>query len=200
MAKFCKNCGRMVNDTDMVCTQCGTSVEAPQKDAADGLFKKIGLVIGVIVLITIVANIIGANTGYKGTVKKMVKYFENEKTEKLVDMAGKVSEDLCEVWGYDDYDEYCEQQIESARERIEDEVGSIKKITYNIYSAEKMDKDRIKEAEDYFDSYDVDFSPSKVYMVSMSLKIKGSKGEKEDYVSLLVLKEDGEWKLYYGGY
>ena len=198
MAKFCKNCGTMAKDSDMVCTQCGTALEAPQKDAADRLFKKIGIAIGVIVLVTIAANLIIANTGYRGAIKKMVKYFEAEKTEKLVRMSSELSEEM--AWGFSDYDEYCEQQIENSRERIEDEIGSIKKISYEIYSVEKMNKDEIKEAKDYFDELDIKFSADKVYKVSLSLTIKGSEETKDYYTSLLVLKEDGGWKLYNGGY
>lgn len=200
MAKFCKKCGFMANDTDMVCTQCGTPLETPQKDAADKLFQKIAMVIGLIVCIVIVANIIGANTGYKGTVKKVIKNFEAGKTEKLVGMASRLGEELCETWGITDYDEYCEEQIENAKDRIEDEVGTIKKISYEIYSAEKMDKDRYKEAENYFDSYDVRFSADKVYMVGIKLTIKGSKGTNDFYTNLLVMKENGDWKVYNGGY
>lgn len=195
MAKFCKNCGTMVKDTDMACPQCGNTVETPQKDAADNLFKKIGLVIGIIVLITIVANIIGANTGYKGAIKRMVKCFENNKTEKLIDMSSSIMEEYCEMMGYDEFDEYCEDQIEDARERIEDEVGSIKKITYKITSVEKAKREDLKEMEETFEELGLDVSVKKAYEVSVSLKIKGAKGEKDDYISIIVLKEKGKWKI-----
>ena len=63
-----------------------------------------------------------------------------------------------------------------------------------------LSKDEIKEAKDYFDDYDIKFSADKVYKVSLNLTIKGSKETKDYYTSLLVLKENGDWKLYNGGY
>jgi predicted nucleic acid-binding Zn ribbon protein len=122
MAKFCKKCGRMAKDTDQVCPQCGTPLEAPQKDAADKLFRTIGILFGAIILVAVLVNVVGANSGYKSTVKKVVKYFQNDQTKKLTGMASKLERELYEAWGID-FDEQCEDKIESKRDSIEDEVG-----------------------------------------------------------------------------
>jgi hypothetical protein len=184
----------MAADTDQVCPQCGTPLETPQKDAADKLFRTIGTLFGAIILIAIVVNVIAANTGYQGTVKKMVKYFQNDQTKKLIGMASSLEEEIYEAWG-DDFDDYCEDKIESKRDSIEDEVGTIKKITYKITSAEAVDKDDLDEIEEYLEELDIKSSIKKAYPVSLTLTVKGSKDTKDYYTSILVIKEKGKWKL-----
>jgi hypothetical protein len=184
----------MANDTDMVCPQCGTPLEAPQKDATDSIFRKIGIVFGAVILVAVLVNIIGANTGYQATVRKMVKYFQNEQTSKLVAMSTDFEKDFYEVFG-DDYDDYCEQQIENKRDSIEDEVGKIKKITYKINYAEKMDSDDLDEAEEALDELDIKCNIKAIYTVSLTLTVKGSKDTKDYYTTIYVVKENGKWKL-----
>jgi hypothetical protein len=181
-------------DTDMVCPQCGKPLEAPQKDAADRLFRKIGVVLAAIILVTAAVNIIGANTGYRGTVKKMVKYFQNDQTAKLTALSTTFEKDVYELYG-DDYEDYCEQKISEKRDSIEDEVGRIKKITYSINSAVKMGEDDLKEAEETLDELDIKFNIKTVYTVGLTLTVKGTKDTRDYYTTILVVKENGKWKL-----
>jgi hypothetical protein len=184
----------MAAATDQVCPQCGTPLETPQKDSADKLFRTIGTLFGAIILIAIVVNVIAANTGYQGTVKKMVKYFQNDQTKKLVGLASNLEEEIYEAWG-EDFDDYCEDKISSKRDSIEDEVGTIKKITYKINSAVAADKDELDEIEEYLDELYIKSSIKKAYTVSLTLTVKGSKDTKDYYTSILVIKENGKWKL-----
>jgi hypothetical protein len=165
-----------------------------EKDSADKLFRTIGVLYGAIILLAIVCNIVAANTGYRGTVKKMVKYFQNNQTQKLIGLASSLEEDLCEEWGYD-FEDYCEDKIDSKRDSIEDEVGNIKKITYKINSATAVDKDDMDDIEDYLDELNIDSSIKKAYTVSLTLTIKGSKDKKDYYTSVLVIKEKGKWRI-----
>jgi hypothetical protein len=165
-----------------------------EKDSADKLFRKIGVLYGAIILVVIACNIIAANTGYRGTVKKMVKYFQNDQTQKLIGLASSLEEEIYETWG-DDFDDYCEDKIDSKRDSIEDEVGNIKKITYKINSAEAVDKDDLDDIEDYLDELDIDSSIKKAYTVNLTLTVKGSKDKKDYYTSILVIKENGKWKI-----
>ena len=77
MAKFCAKCGAHMEDSDLVCGQCGT----PSGDAGPSnnsknkgsLFAILGGAIAAIIILVVIINIVVASAGYKSTLNKRVK-------------------------------------------------------------------------------------------------------------------------------
>lgn len=215
MAKFCANCGAQLNDEDKVCGACGKPVAgaapagngeaAAAKEAkAKGNGKIVALVgaaIALVVVLVIAINIIGAFTGYKGTIRKMVTALKKYDVEALAALSSSVSDEVYESWyGNDIYDKY-DDKVSDVLDKYEDRVGTIKKISYEITDVTELSDRRVEEIEDnLIESYNIDVSGiKKIMTIDMTLTVKGAKKSASYSVSdLYLIKESGGWKLYYG--
>ncbi len=216
MAKFCSNCGSQMNDEDKVCGQCGTPVAGANVNpapvaapAADEGKKKnnniiialIAIAIVAIVALVVVVNIASNFTGYKGTLNKMVKALEDDDTDALIALSSSISDEINEAWYGDDFEEYYEDAIDSVLDKYEDKVENIKKISYEITDETELSKRNMEDLEEAMvDNYDMDFSDiKKVVKVDLKITVKGSKKSGSYNVEdLIMVKEDGGWKIHYG--
>lgn len=209
MAKFCGNCGAQMNDTDKVCGQCGTPVagsSVAEKPAAKekGDNKIVKLIIGAIaaiVVIVIIANVAGNFTGYKNTIKKMVKALQNNDTSTLESLASSVSEETFGAWYGDDLYDFYDDKISDTLDKYEDSVGTIKKISYEITDETELSDRRLNELKDNLeDIYNMDTSViKKVVSVDIKITVKGTKKSSTYNVSdLYMIKENSGWKIFYG--
>lgn len=209
MAKFCGNCGAQMDDNDKVCGQCGTPAAggvAAEKPVAKkkGSNKIVILIIGVIVAIValvIIANVAGNFTGYKGTVNKMVKALQNNDISTLESLASSVSDESLGAWYGDDLYDHYDDMISDALDKYEDNVGTIKKISYEITDETELSDRRINELKDNLENlYNMDTSDiKKVVKIDLKITVKGAKKSSTYNVNnLFMIKENGDWKIFYG--
>ena len=219
MSKFCGNCGAQLDDSARVCGYCGvafgnepvntsnTSIpgvvsEADKEKAAKTkkLIKTGATAVAAIIVLSIVISIISSFTGYKGVVRKVVNAFEDYDMNTLCSYASSLS-----YYGDDvEYsEEYFEEMVSSKLDYYEEELGHNLKMSFEITDSYKLDD---RNRDDLFD----DLEDSGVYvgnistirMVELELEIKGSRRTSTYTVDdLLLVKENGKWKvLYLGGY
>lgn len=227
MAGFCANCGAPLPDGADVCGQCGTPVNKSNGGAATSqtsganIASKSGnknrfigmAVVGVAVLIVVilVAKLVIGNTGYKSALDKCFKALAEEDVDKFFDSVdydiftdwyAKELEDYYgegweDEWEWEDSLEDSEEYVERGIDKIEDEVGSKFKITYEIRDEDKLTKKEIRDINDLLeDGYDSDKEVTEGYKLKLRVKYKGSDDEhSETYDDIYVLKIDGEWKV-----
>lgn len=209
MAKFCGNCGAQMDDADKVCGQCGTPVagsSVAEKSAANekGNNKIVKLIIGVIaaiVVIVIIANVAGSLTGYKSTIKKMVKALQNNDISTLESLASSINEETFGAWYGDDIYDYYDDMISDTLDKYEDSVGKIKKISFEITDETELSDRRMNELKDNLeDLFNMDTSDiKKVVKVDLKITVKGTKKSSTYNVSsLYMIKENSGWKIFYG--
>ena len=237
MAKFCTQCGARMEDDDRVCGQCGT----PASDAADmnpakksdpntpgtvnpgspanAIGKNKGMkwivliiaVVAAIVACVIAVKVVSNFTGYKGTVRKMVRALQKDDVDALESMASSISdvikdndEDYEEDYDEEDgeeEDDYYESLISATLDKYEDKVGAVKSISYEITDTSEISDRRLdKIKENLIDYYNMDTTGiKKIVKVDLRLKVKGeNKSSIYDVEELNLVKEDGGWKIHYG--
>lgn len=229
MAGFCGNCGFKLNDGDMVCGNCGTPVagipnenpeipnpnsnpnpgQAPSavsfnaKNSNKIILLGIAAVAVIFVLIAglVAVNFISQNTGYKGTVKKMVKALQNEDLDTLEEVASSVSKEIYSDTYYGDFDEFVEGMLDDVLDKYEDAVGNIEKIGYTIEDVGEISERRIKNMkENLEDSYNIDVDDiDDIRILELRITVTGSRRSANfTPESLYLIKEDGSWKIHHG--
>ncbi|MCM1220413.1 MAG: zinc-ribbon domain-containing protein [Lachnospiraceae bacterium] len=218
MVNFCANCGSKLEKGDKVCGNCGTAVEGmhlPKMESpasAAGAAKqkgngnaKIAILIGAGVAFFVVLAIgisIAANfTGYKGTVRNMVKALQEYDMETLYSLTSLTSDEIYEYNYGNDFEVRYQEMVSDTLDKYEDNVGNIKKITYEISDVTELSDRRVEEIKDSLILYyNLDVSNiKKIMQVSLTLTVKGSEKSASYRVSsLYFIKESGKWKLYYG--
>lgn len=219
MSKFCGNCGAQLDDSAKVCGYCGVALSNEQvntnatpipgivseadkeKAAKTKKFIKLGAIaIVAIIVLSVGFNIISSFTGYKGVVRKVVNAFEDYDMNTLCSYASSLS-----YYGDDiEYsEEVFEERVSSKLDYYEEELGHGLKISFEIIDSYKLDDrnrdDLLDELEDsgaYVGKIDT------IRMVEMQLTIKGSRST-STYTTddLMLVKENGKWKvLYLGGH
>lgn len=205
-AKFCTNCGTQLNDGEKVCGQCGTPVSGAaekEKKKKGGFVSVLKLIIAIVIIaaIAVVAlYITGALGGYKSTVGKMVKALQNYDVEDMEKLTGSVSEETYSAW-YGDVHEYYKEAIADALDRYEDNVGAVKRISYEITDSSEFSKRRVEQAKEILvDDYNMDVSQiKKIVSVELQLNVKGAKDTATYMVDkLYLIKEGGKWTIFYG--
>lgn len=216
MVKFCANCGLPLDEADKVCGNCGTPVvgmpavktDIPTSAAKPAKSKGntaivilVGVLIAFIAMLVIGMKVASNFTGYKGTVRSMVKALQNYDMETLNSLTSPTSDEIygC-IYGDDLYDGY-QEIVSDTLDKYEDNVGNIKRITYEISDVTELSDRRVEEAKDNLVMLsNIDASSiKKILKVDLALTVKGSKKTASYNVSKLYLfKENGSWKLYYG--
>lgn len=205
MAKFCANCGAHMEDSDLVCGQCGTPSTSGGQDNGRNNSKKSGPIlailggaVAVIIIIAIIINAVLASSGYKSTLDRMVKAIKNNDIAKLQDISSFVND---EVYGSRDYKEILKNFLDSKLDTYEDRIdGEVKKITYKITDDQKITARKIEKYKDRLsDIYDTDTSDIKnIIKLKLKLTIKGSKKSTSDNIdNLYLIKEGGKWRIFF---
>lgn len=219
MAKFCANCGAVMEDTDRICGQCGTpamdggmgqaagvqsGASKPIKPAGSDISKYIKwAIIGVvaIVVLVIAVNVIKKFTGYNATIRTMVKALKNDDVDTLIDISSSISD---EVYSHDygnNYEKEYDNLVDNALDMFEDKVGEIKKISYEITDITETSERRLNDVKDeLIDRFNMDVDGIKrIVKIDMRLTVKGDrKSNTYNVDSLYLIKEDGGWKIHYG--
>ncbi|AYA99979.1 zinc ribbon domain-containing protein [Lachnoanaerobaculum umeaense] len=202
MAKFCAKCGAHMEDSDLVCGQCGT----PSGDAGPSnnsknkgsLFAILGGAIAAIIILVVIINIVVASAGYKSTLNKMVKAIKNNDSMQLEEISSSIN---YEIYGSFDYEEMLDNFLEYRLDDYEDRVdGEVRNISYEIrdkseITGRKTEKYKDKLSDEY--SIDTD-SIKKMVKVKLKLTVKGSKKSISDTIEdLYLIQENGRWKIFF---
>ena len=226
MAKFCPNCGSQMQDEDKVCGQCGTFVDSgavsntgytatiptqgtnvnpnfntrnveQSKNAKVGKIAVLAVaaLVGLLVILGI-SKIVGNNTGYKGTLNKYCKAVKDYDVETMESIVSPLMEDESYYYNYD-LEELLEKSLKTLTSQIEDKVGDIKKIEYEIDKSKTLSKSKLETMLDQYETkYNSDVSDVKEVMdVELKLKVKGSDKNATFPVSLYLVKQKGGWKI-----
>lgn len=209
--KYCVNCGNAMNDTDIICQNCGannapaqpeeTTKKLPDLKKIPPKFIGIGAVavVAVIALIIIISAIFGG-AGYNKAIDNLIDVSMYGKLDKLEDLAPaefwdmvKDETDLSVKKFVEELEdsEFVEEMLDS----MEEEFGKNVKVTYKVTDEDELDKDDLKELKDYLkEEYDVSKKDvKKAYELELEMKIKGSEDDDEDETDLVVVQIGKKW-------
>lgn len=217
MSKYCGNCGAQLDDSVKVCGYCGVAFDSDSipsdtdtslipgvvsetdkaKAAKAKKFIKTGAVaVVLIIVLSLGINIISSFTGYKGVVRKVVNAFEDYDMETLYSCASSLS-----YYGDDIeyYEELFETRVSNKLDHYENMLGHGLKMDFEIIDSYKLD-DRNTDAllDELEDNGAFIGKIDTIRMVEMELTIKGSRNTSTFTVNdLLMIKENGKWKVLY---
>lgn len=219
MSKFCGNCGAELDDNAKVCGYCGVTLSSDPvraaKSSVPGIvtemdqqkaekmkqYIKMGAAAVAAVLVLVIGiSVISSSTGYKGALKKAVKYFSKGDSTKLYSYASEYYENYYEDgWFYDDFEDFIDHFVDVSIEEVEDRVGRDPKVKYKITDSYKLEKrkSKLEDITDLLDDYDVDYDVKSIRMVEVEFTIKGSKKSITESLDLVMLKENGKWKFLF---
>lgn len=209
MARYCGNCGAMLDDDARVCGWCGTPVDgadagfrAPKPENPEAKKKTKKLVIGILVAVVLIAAAIAAlkivtqYTGYRGFTRKVMAEFVDYDIEELVDM----SSDIFFFSDDDDWTEfYFENQVGPKLDQLEEKVGHSYHTSYKIKDAYVVSERKMDDILDQAIS-DSDFDPESITKIAISEVVLTAKQGKTSYnqnIEIIMTKEDGQWRLLY---
>lgn len=213
MAKFCGNCGMEMEDNAKVCGKCGTpygntSTQAAKKIPGVGevnpenkkrIKRTIRLIIAGIVLVAVAVgafNVLSEFTGYKGALRKVISAYEAYDMNTLFSMTSDAA-----FYSNDQVaqEEYYADLVSDRLDQYESQVGRDIKITYVVDDAYKLSERKLESLLSHLESsYEYDTSDIKEVMsVELTITIKGNKGNTRSTGTLLFIKEDNSWKVYY---
>ncbi len=215
MAKFCGNCGTAHDDAAAVCGNCG----APLPGGSNGLSGKINgagvasiaktvvkskafkiavpAVAGVAV-IAIVLAIILSFTGYKGAIKKFMGAYEDQDIETLISYASVIATQDNKESAVESHRKAMEMHFK----HVEEYCGADFKVKYEVKDSRELTKSQLADYKDILDKQlKIDSSGVKEgRSVRIEVKYNGDKREKTNTITLIMLKENGEWKFYMPDY
>lgn len=209
MSKFCGNCGATLDDAAVVCGYCG----APLNNNAPGqnsTINKAGVasvvnelkgnkivkiavpVVAALVVLIIVISIIVSNTGYKGAVKSFMKAYKDQDIDTMISMSSDIATDAQD----DDTIDYLTEMAENHYEHVDDKCGDTK-IKYEITNVKELSKSKLGDYKDIFDELDLDSSEvEEGKKITLLITYDGDKRTKTHKATMVMFKENGEWKFY----
>ena len=153
---FCTNCGKELNGAAF-CTNCGAKVESAPVAAAptgnNALMEKFNenrnlIIAGAAALLVIIIAIItiaSCSGSYKSALKSYINAYKNGDAKKIVELTP--DRVVKSKGGKSDYKDRVEDSIENQIDDLEGNDGDIKKLSYKITDADKLDKGDIAELE-----------------------------------------------------
>ena len=217
---FCGNCGAKMEDNAKFCPSCGAknvtyqeeSVQPSgepgtrgQSPAAGNRNKLVGIGAVLAAVLVLIILLFGGN-GYEKTVKKYFKAFEKNDPQILYDITA-------QYWiKYADKGFYDGCAMDTIEDTVEDtlddwDCGDKVRISYDIVSKRKATREELEDLEDIiyewyaYYVYDRDeFSISAAYVLDIDFTVKGNEDTADFTISdgLLVIKENGKWKVTRG--
>lgn len=213
MSKFCNNCGNMVDDDAVFCTNCGATFEAapvpeeaPQapRKAKKPLNKKmIGMIVGVVAVVILAIVVIsmiggGSKSQFNGVISDM-EAITNGDFDDILDIAPEAYweylEDQDKDFDREDLAKDMEKDFKSESKNYKKEFGDDWKISLSVVDEKQLDDDMIEDAAAYLDEkYGIDEeSVTNAYTVWVRMDIKGEDGFDHAIQECTAIKIDGTW-------
>lgn len=182
--KYCKHCGAEIPDGG-ICTCAEAQNEAVSSKASSGksvIIYGVVIVSVIIIAIGLFSSFLGG--GYKKPVDLFFKGFNKCDSSMIAKSLPENSADEFEK-------QMSDEDLETIINILEAGYGESLKISYDIEDKESLDKKKIKSLET---STKLDIK--KAYNLTIEIKFKGKKNDKETTTNLTVAKIKGEgWKL-----
>jgi len=212
MANYCSKCGAPVAPDALACGNCGASLASGSGKVFDvGALKllinrnknkimKIARIAvpaaAALLVLVIIICAIAANSGAKGAAKKYFKAIQKQNVEDYIELMPSNSK-LYYANEQDLYDDV-EDNLATTLDYLETEYG--KNIKFKLKNIEK-DELTNKKFKLITSAYSVNdtlraIEISKAYEVDFELAVKGKDDDDENDVSLVLIKENGDWKVY----
>ena len=220
MSKFCQNCGKEMNDADLVCSACGTADAAPAASANNPVAGAVGkvndyvskakanprllaIIGGGVVLLLIVGILLSVLLGGSprmSVINRMIDVQFNGKLEQIKDMAPKAYWDWYEDENDMSIDEYIEEledneYLDQVKESLEDMYGDNIRISAKLVKEKQLSEKKLNDIRDGLkDNYDIaKKSVTEAWEIEVEMSIRGSEDEETDEVEYIVAKIDGGW-------
>lgn len=182
--KYCKHCGAEIPDGG-ICTCAEAQNEAVSSKASSGksvIIYGVVIVSVIIIAIGLFSSFMGG--GYKKPVDLFFKGFNKCDSSMIAKSLPESSADEFEK-------QMSDEDLETIINILEAGYGDGLKISYDIEDKKSLGKDKIKSLET---STKLDIK--KAYNLTIEIKFKGKKNDKETTTNLTVAKIKGEgWKL-----
>lgn len=182
--KYCKYCGAEIPDGG-ICTCAEAQNEAVSSKASSGksvIIYGVVIVSVIIIAIGLFSSFLGG--GYKKPVDLFFKGFNKCDSSMIAKSLPESSADEFEK-------QMSDEDLDTIINILEAGYGESLKISYDIEDKESLDKKKIKSLET---STKLDIK--KAYNLTIEIKFKGKKNDKETTTNLTVAKIKGEgWKL-----
>lgn len=208
---YCENCGVQLVDNELYCPNCGkrtTIADTHAKNAVNVKNNKViistVIVTALVLVVTLLVNIIG-NSGYKKTLNNYYKAHEYPEYYKSHDNPGAdlLYNSVFSQYWIDQADSHLGGAYDRSAEHIrvnlrEWECGFNNiKITYKINSEKRATKKQLEELEEEIYRDSEDFQITDAYVLDIDFTVKGDKDKKTFYYphGLLIIKENGEWRI-----
>lgn len=211
MSKFCNNCGSVMEDDVMFCTNCGAQdvpafQEAPA-EASDSVFAPAGdkkslmtlIIAGAALVVAIILLIAAFSSSPKKAMSNLEKVM-NGNAGKISSLAPnaywKYLKDEEDVTKADVKDEF-KDSYEDQKEFMEDEYGKNAKYNIKITDKDKLSKKKLEAlAENIEENYDIDEKKVKAaYELEVEVSIKGRDDDDEYETTMYAVKISGKWYI-----
>ena len=169
--------------------------------------KKIAVAVIAIILISAVIKVTASFTGWRGTLRKTMKAYESFDMNTLCSVASDISYSSYSSGSGGGYsgsassseaEDRFEDMVVARLDSIESRVGHDPKISYKITDSYELDDRNRSSLLGQFEGNDVDISDiSKVIKVELRLTVKGSKAKDAYDDAVYLVKESGDWHVYY---
>ena len=202
MAKFCASCGAHMEDSDLVCGQCGTPSgnvgEVNNTKNKGSIFAILGGAIAAIIIIAVIINISVNSSGYKPTLNKMVNAIKNDDNIQMQQISSSINDYIYGLFDhYEMLDNFLDYKLDDYEDRLD---GEVRNISYEIidkseFTERKMEKYKKKLSDDYnIYTYNI----TKIVKVKLKLTVKGSKRSISDIIDdLYLIQENGSWEIFF---
>lgn len=211
---FCGICGTKNVDGVAYCKNCGCRLNAPKKAPANVKTpvavskrkrqqdnKKVGMIavaISAAIVLIILFALFGGR-GYKSTVKQFVNaQFEVDAETIFKLIPDKMIDYMLDEEGYDE--DELDELIDEANDEIQDQLDSINRylgedweVTYEILSAENLEKEDLKELKEDYEDIDIKVSAAKT--VEVELTVKAGETETSNSLDVSLIKVGNTWYL-----
>ncbi len=209
MSKFCGNCGATLDDAAVVCGYCGAplnnnipgqgasinkaGVASVVKELKGNKIVKIAIpAVAALVVVIVAIVLITSLTGYKGAIKSFMKAYKDQDIDTMISMSSDIATDAQD----DDSIEYLTEIAENHFEHVEDKCGDAK-IKYEITNVKELSKSKLGDYKDLFDELDLDSSEvEEGKKITLLITYDGDKRTKTHKATMIMFKENGEWKFY----
>ncbi len=212
MANYCSNCGVPVNPDALACGNCGAALTSGSGKVFDPEALKLLInrnktkimsiariavpAVAALIVLVIIICAIAANSGAKGAAKKYFKAIQKQNVEDYIELMPANSK-LYYASEEDLYDDV-EDSLATTMDYLETEYG--KNVKFKIKNIEK-DELTNKRFKLITSAYSVNdtlkaIEIEKAYEVEFELSVKGKDDDDKSDASLVLIKEDGDWKVY----
>ena len=206
MSKYCAKCGAQMEDEDKVCGQCGAPVDGVilnkevQKPKAKNNLKTIVIAAIAIALIAVGFSSYNYFTGYTNVLNKLVNAVKNNDVETISQYSSYINEGV--VYGYKNVDEYYEDILDDMLDTMEEKVGTIKKITYQITDEMELSQRKVDDLKEYLienKNINSDYI-KKIVKIELKVDVQGTSNKTASFyvTNLFMIKEQGGWRFCYG--